>query len=154
MSGYRQFKLFDEFGVKNSQNLRNQKLRLESYLASYRKASRLRLDIIVLENTNIDTNPEVDYNINYNHKSLFEMWSDCLLDLKWTIHNSEYTRYAPHQKPSINDHISSKCEAKLSQVKTIRNIISDHCYLTVDYDSKGNLGLDGPKTFKPYQTKA
>ena len=99
MSGYRQFKLFDEFGIKNSTNLRNQKLRLESYINSYRKAAKLGLNIVVLEDSNIDTNPKVDYSLNYNHKTLFEMWADCLSDLRWTIHNTEFNRYAPHQNP-------------------------------------------------------
>ena len=99
MSGYRQFKLFDEFGIKNSTNLRNQKLRLESYINSYRKAAKLGLDIVVLEDSNIDTNPKVDYSLNYNHKTLFEMWADCLSDLRWTIHNTEFTRYTLTKNP-------------------------------------------------------
>ena len=32
----------------------------------------------------------------------------------------------------------SNCSNKLSQVKTTKNLISDHCYLTVDYNSKRN----------------
>ena len=70
MSGYRQFKLFDEFGIKNSTNLRNQKLRLESYINSYRKAAVLGLNIVVLDDSNIDTNPKVDYSLNYKHRTL------------------------------------------------------------------------------------
>ena len=109
--------------------MRNQKLRLESYINSCRIAAKLGLDIVVLEDSNIDTNPKVDYSLNYNHKTLFEMWADCLSDLRWTIHNTEFTRYAPHQKPSIIEHILSNCSNKLSQVKTTKNSISDHYYL-------------------------
>ena len=91
-----------------------------------------------MQDLNIDTNPKVDYNLNYNSKDLYEMWMDCINDLKWTIHNSEYTRYAAHQKPSIIDHVLSNCPNKLSSVKTNRNVTSDHCILTFDYNSKGN----------------
>ena len=71
MSGYRQYKLFNEFGIKNSKNLRHQKLRLEAYISSYFKASKLGLDIIVMQDSNIDTNPKVDYNLNYNSNDLY-----------------------------------------------------------------------------------
>ena len=65
------------------------------------------------------------------------MWMDASVTNNWVIHNSEFTRYAPHQKPSIIDHIISNCPAKISLGKTSKKLISDHCYLTFEYIAKG-----------------
>ena len=85
MSGYRQQSLFKELQVKNSHTIRCQKLRLNEYIQSYEKASKLGLDIVIMEDTNIDTNPKIDYYIKYNNKDPYNSWLDTIIGNNWVF---------------------------------------------------------------------
>ena len=136
MSGYRQHGLLNEFKLRNTDKIEYQINRFKLYLDSIDKARNLGLDMIIMDDTNVDTNPRVDYSLRYNIKALYDMWHDTLADCKLVIHNHEYTRYAPHQKPSIIDHVVTNCPLKISPIQTKPNIISDHCSLSFDYKTK------------------
>ena len=102
-----------------------------------------------MEDTNIDTNERVDYNIRYNSKALFEGWHTNLVDNDLVYLNKEFTRYAPHQPPSIIDHMVNNRPAKISQIQTKPTMIADHCALIFHYytnPNHQNQNLDLPET--------
>ena len=84
----------------------------------------------------MDTNERVDYNLRYNSKALFEAWHTNLVDNGLVYLNKEFTRYAPHQPPSIIDHIVTNRPAKISQIQTKPTMIADHCALIFHYYTK------------------
>ena len=83
-----------------------------------------------------------DYGLKYNSRDLYNYWKDMIITNNLVIHNHEFTRYAPHQKPSIIDHITSNCPQHLTNIITKPCILADHCSLTFDYNHK-------PKNLKP-----
>ena len=61
---------------------------------------------------------------------------DTILNQSFVIHNKEFTRYAPHQKPSIIDHVISNCPHLIDPIDTKVTCISDHCSLTFNVRAK------------------
>ena len=109
MSGYRQYTILKEHKIKNSDKSECQLERLKSYCQSITNALNLQENVIILDDTNIDTNERVDYGLKYNSRDLYNYWKDMIIANNLVIHNHEFTRYAPHQKPSIIDNITSNC---------------------------------------------
>ena len=91
MSGYRQQSILKELRVKNSSKIRKQISRLTSFIESYSWAASLGLDIVIMQDSNIDTNPKVDYSLKYNSKEMFDMWMDAIVTNNWPKHNFEFT---------------------------------------------------------------
>ena len=124
--------------AKNSDKLEFQKVRLKSYTESINKALALGLDTVILDDTNIDTNPQVDYNLKYNSKELYNVWMDNIIQNNLVIHNTEFTRYAPHQKPSVIDHVTSNCPQHIDSIIT-KPTLTQHGTLSL-----GGEGLQSP----------
>ena len=137
MGGYRQWSLPKDLGFNDSKNIKYQIERMQTILNSIEQAKALKLDIVILMDSNIDTSENNNHNNRFNIKKLYDMWSGFLSDNNLVILNTELTRFASHQDPSTIDHIISNCPTKLGPIRTIKNNISDHCMLTTIYKSKG-----------------
>ena len=55
------------------------------------------------------------------------MYINFKIDFGMVQVNTELTRYAPHQEPSLVDHVLTNRPSLISNIKTIPNIISNHC---------------------------
>ena len=53
--------------------------------------------------------------------------------------NNNMTRIVSHQAPSCIDKIYSNVPHKITNVKTTKNIDSDHCYVSAIYNAKEPL---------------
>ena len=62
-----------------------------------------------------------------------------IINSNLVIHNHEFNRFAPHQKPSIIDHVVTNCPQHIDNVITKPSIISDHCSLTFNYKAKPDI---------------
>ena len=91
-----------------------------------------------MEDTYIDTDERVGYNLRYNIKALFAAWHMNLVDNGLVYLNKEFTSYTPHQPPSIIDHIITNRPAKISQIQTKPTMIVVQCALIFHYYTKPN----------------
>ncbi len=139
MGGYRQWQLLKILDKSNTKTPKKQLERWQSILDKWKKALDEKRDTIVMMDDNIDTNKYNSHNKNYNIIELYERLQQHLIDYGLTIHNNNFTRYVPHQPPSCLDHITSNCSNKISNVKTHRNVFSDHCVITAQYDAIVNI---------------
>ena len=71
--------------------------------------------------------------MRYNIKDLHSRYIQFLIDNNLTILNKQFTRYAPHQQPSTLDHIITNVPQMIGDIRTERNIISDHCSLSFNF---------------------
>ena len=140
MGGYRQWSLpktMDPFNTKdkNSKQLERYAMTLDFW----KTALQENKDIIVLTDVNIDSSIIAEHNKLYKIKNIEKIHKDFLECNNITTHNSRYTRFQSHQKPSILDHVFSNCPAKITPVNTIGNIFSDHSILQCTYLARGNI---------------
>ena len=140
-SGYRQWSILEEHKVKNSNGLRQQKLRFASYLKCLKAAVETKLKLIIFHDVNIDTSINNNHNSKYNIKQLYEDYLNFLIENNLTILNKKFTRYSSHQSPSLIDHVVTNSPALVSEVLTTRNLISDHCTLTCNFLTKERVNF-------------
>ena len=145
--GYRQHSLPHEMGIKNSNENCLQIQRFESILENWQNVLKLNNNTIVSMDTNVDTNPASKSHNYYLGKKLFDRFMDFIENNKLFIHNTEFTRYAPHQDPTIIDHIVSNCQNRLTNVVTKPFFVSDHCYLHT------TINIDVPISLPKFKTK-
>ena len=93
-------------------------------------------NLIILTDDNIDSSPQSIFNRRYNIKLLSDLLSDTMYNLNIHQCNNSYTRITSHQPPSCIDKIYSNVSHKISNIKTITNIDSDHKYVTAIYKAK------------------
>ena len=134
-------------GIKNSNENSLQIQRFESILENWQNVLKLNNNSIVSMDTNVDTNPASKSHNYYLGKKLFDRFMDFIENNKLFIHNTEFTRYAPHQDPTIIDHIVSNCQNRLTNVVTKPFFVSDHCYLHT------TINIDVPISLPKFKTK-
>ena len=93
-SGYRQWSILEEHKVKNSNELRQQKLRFVSYLKCLKAAVDTKLKLIIFHDVNIDTSINNNHNNKYNIKQLYEDYLNFLIENNLTIVNKKFTKYS------------------------------------------------------------
>ena len=75
-----------------------------------------------------------------------EKFYNFLNDNNIAILNDEPTRFFSGVDPSCIDHITTNCPEKFYNTNTIKNNISDHCFLVTNYKNK-------KITYKPKKLK-
>lgn len=146
MGGYRQWQLPKIIDKTNTKTPKKQLNRFKIILHKWKLALEEKRDTIVLMDDNIDTHINNTHNKTYNIKELKELLDQHVIDNNLTIHNNKFTRIASHQPPSCIDHIYSNCVNKIINVNTHKNIYSDHCIITAQYNA--NQQIYHPKFIK------
>ena len=138
--------------IKTSQKkgiCRSEKKQAERYgglLQCWENALTETRDTIVLMDDNIDSSINAKHNKMFKIAKLYQMLQNHINSNLLTCHNSNFTRYVPHQPPSpCLDHVYSNCPQNFFNVTSDMTIFSDHVVICVTY--KSNFKLYQPKFF-------
>ena len=151
MGGYRQWQLPKLLDNTNTKTSKKQLDRFKIIIQKWQKALAETIDTIVLMYDNIETHIDNTHNKRYNIKELKELLTQHVINNNLTIHNNKYTRIVSNQPPSCIDHIYSNCVNKITNVNTHKNIYSDHCILTAQYNT--DQQIYHPKFIKSRNSK-
>ena len=116
--------------------IKSQLKRYQIILNQWTTALAEKNHTIVLMDDNIDTSLNANHNKKYKIMDLSDLRSNHINTNDITQHNFDFTRYASHQPPSCIDHIYSNCPNNMTNISTDRNIFSDHCTITGQFNSK------------------
>ena len=135
MGGYRQWSLLKQCNIPQSKSNKQQVSRFKTTLDNWGKAMGEDKDVIVATDDNIDSSNS-NHNNKYSINNLRNMLSNHLNQYNLAQINFDHTRIVSHQQPSCIDHIYSNCMNKITSVRTVTNIDSDHKYIVCRYLTK------------------
>ena len=138
MGVYRQWKLTKNVNLPKSHNSSQQKVRLIKTLNKWQQALTENKNCIVMMDSNIDTQNS-NHNKTWNVENLKTRLYDFINNNNITIHNNKIIHFSTIHQNSTIDHIFSNCPDKLTQVRTERQIHSDHALLHCNYTSNSQI---------------
>ena len=132
MGGYRTWSSLKAQNIINSNSNKNQLKRFKITLDNWARALSEDKDTIVCIDDNIDSS-DGRHNKKYNIHNLHNLLTDHLNTYSIAQCNNEYTRITSHQHPSTIDKIYTNKPNKMTNIRTMNNIDSDHKFIVARY---------------------